>query len=594
MRIYEHKINYSNYQFMNILKNKWVQRFGALVVVAFVGMVYTYFFGGEEESIASAKVVETVEAGTVSTSIETTGEIVAAEILDLDVYKLDARIDELGVSNGAHVEEGDLLFAFDQSDVAIEIAASQIDVEEAQLALSIQQEESGDINTTIASLKNEITQLETDLSQYGDDKETALRDFLNKNIEAVPTDERYKQQVSDTAPTLGGVYNSTEKGEYHLVVYASGEESGYSYKLSGLEGGVYPVYVGKEVNLGTRGLTITFSANGLSAKDEWVISLPNTEAPEYPDNLDDYNDAIERINESIESDTVSLANKKTQLAQAQRGDTSFQRELSVETASLAVSRAQVDLQDKIDQQGERYIEAPFSGTVTGMDNVVVGATPTNDSSDPVTFGSLISDEFHASFSLGASDIDKVYVGQKVEVTLTSISGSEPLMAEIVEVSSLPDSSTVAQYGVLALVTEVPEGINLRDGMLADIAIIQEEKEDVVRVPSSAVSYDGTQAQVTVLMDLSDQELKQVERMGILRVTDTSAFTSYKQDVEIGLVGQYYVEILSGLEEGTIIEVSSVSVSSDEDTSVVDDARMGPGGGGGNPPAGAAAMGAARG
>ncbi len=580
---------------MDIFKNTWVQRIGAFfIALTFVGAIYIFFFGGEDETVASAKVVQTVDKGTVSTSIETTGEIEAAEVLDLDVYKLAERIDAVGISNGVHVEEGDLLFAFDQSDVDIEISASQIDVDEAELALEIQQQESGDINTSITSLKNEIALLETDLAGYPDDKNDTLRDFLNENIEAVSSDDRYDVQVDKTAPTIGGYYNSTIEGEYHIKIFASSEESGYSYTLSGLESGTYPVYLNTKVNLGTRGLTITFTSTDIRARDEWVVSLPNTGASEYPENLKDYQDAIERIDESIESDTVSLANKKTQLSQAERGDTSFQRQLDVESAKLAVSRAYVDLQDKVAEQDERYIVAPFSGTVVGMENVVVGATPTKDSDDPVTFGSLISDEFHATFSLGASDIDKVSVGQKVEVTLTSVSGSEPLTAEIVEVSSLPDSSTVAQYEVKALITEVPEGINLRDGLLADIAIIQEEKEDVLRVPSSAVTYSGTQAQVTVLEDLSDTELKQIERMGILRVTDTSTFTSYAKDVEIGLIGQYYVEILSGLEEGDIISVSSVSVSTEEDTSVVDDARMGPGGGGGSPPAGAAAMGAMRG
>jgi multidrug efflux pump subunit AcrA (membrane-fusion protein) len=530
--------------------------------VVLISVAGYLFFRGDTTNTASAAIIaHQVSTGTVTTGIQTTGKIVAANTLDLNVYKLTSRIDEVSIANGTHVKEGQLLFAFDQSDVAVDIAQSQIGIREAQLSLEVEKSGVADPNTTITTLKNDIVKLENNIAQSESDIRTALRTFLNSNLEAVPTDSRYDEQVNETAPQVGGVYTHTARGEYVIQIYASGETSGYSYHLSGLESGTYPVFLGAETSLGTRGLTITFPSSGVGSRDEWVVAVPNTEAPEYSQNLEDYDDAVLTIRENTQSDTVALANKKVLLEQAERGDTTSKRELNVESAALAIDKARVDLQKGIDTRNERRIIAPFSGTVEGIENVVVGATPTKDSNDSINFGVLISDDFMTTFSLNANDVGKISLGQKVLVTLTSVPESVPLEAEIVEISSLPDSSAVAQYEVLARISvSSSASIDLREGMLADIEIVQEEKSDVVRIPVSAISYSEGKAKVTVVEGLSEQQYTQVQRMGIVRSEGTPTYTTFEKNIEIGLRGQYYVEVLSGIETGEILVVTSTTAT----------------------------------
>ncbi len=358
------------------------------------------------------------------------------------------------------------------------------------------------------------------------------------------------------------MYNSTLQGEYLIELYASGEDSGLSFTIKGLETGTYPVYLGTETEFGAHGLTITFPATGNASRDEWTVRIPNKNTAEFLTTIEDYEEAVSEINEDIESDTIALKNKRIQLAQAERGDTSFQRDLNVESAALAIEKARVDLQKGVDNRDERIITAPFSGTVESMENVVVGATPTKDNDDPINFGALISDQFMTSFSLSANDVDKIEIGQKVLVTLTSIPGSTPLTAEIVEISSLPDSSTVAQYKVLANITIKDESsIRLRDGMLADIEIVEKEKKEVLRIPVSAISYSEGQAKVKIIENLSNEQQTQAEKMGIIRTGENTTHTTLELPVELGLRGQYYVEVLSGLNGGEILEVSSLDSTS---------------------------------
>ena len=538
---------------------------------------YFLLRSGGTQAVTSAMVVHQVTTGPVSTGIQTTGKVKAAEILDLNVYKLASRIDVVHVENGTHVDVGDLLFSFDQSDSAVAIANSQLKLRDAQLGLEVAQQAAGDPNTTITTLKNDISVLEQNLLQYQDDLRTGQRDFFNADLTAEPGRDRYDQQVEKAAPTIGGLYNNSERGAYLIKLYASNEKSGLSYTLSGLESGSYPVYPGVETPLGTRGLTITFPSSGISNQDVWVIAVPNTYDPDYPKNKEAYDDTVRSINDNIDSDTVLLENKRTQLAKAQRSDTNDQRDLMVQTAALAVDQAKVDLQKHVDTGNERRIIAPFVGTVEGMENVVVGATPTptKDSNDPIDLGSIISDEFLVTFSLGANDVDKVSLGQKVRVTLTSVPNSSPLDAVITEVSSLPDTNTVAQYSVSARIdTGNLNGLNLRDGMLADVEIVQEEKTNVVRIPVSAVQYQDGTAYVTVLEGLSDQQKQQASRMGIVR-TDVTNPTEVERKVTLGLRGSFYAEVTDGLVVGDLVKVSGVSGDANQ-APVVQNARFGPG------------------
>ena len=67
-------------------KNRWALGI-FMVVVAALGYYYFFLRDTSETSVATYAVVETISLGTVSSGIETTGTIMAAQKLDLDVYK---------------------------------------------------------------------------------------------------------------------------------------------------------------------------------------------------------------------------------------------------------------------------------------------------------------------------------------------------------------------------------------------------------------------------------------------------------------------------------------------------------------------------
>lgn len=558
-------------------------RYHAAAILIMAGGLYYYTVIYQTDATATATfyAVTTVDTGTVSSGIETTGTIMAAEKLDIDVYKQMSRIDTVNVQNGGHVDAGDIMLSFDKSDAYVSSASANVAVTEAALNLETEQQNATDPSTTIRTLENQIAGYQKTITDTESDLIDAYRDFLNTSLEAEPATSQASRLADQTTPTLSGRYVGSSEGTYTIKIYSSAADSGYSYTVSGLESGTRAVVFGKANDLGTRGLTITFPTD-IATGDTWVVAVPNTTIATYPDTKRSYENKVADIKKNAADAAVSLANAQQNLADAKAADSSSYRSLAVSKAASSLSEARQRLAEAYDVVQERDIVAPFAGTVEGMENVVAGATPTGGESDSINLGTLISDDFLVTFSLGAADAAKVTAGQKVNVTVTSFTEQPTFTATITQVSSLPQSDGVAQYEVLARLdyNHASATKKLREGMLADIEVVQEEKVDVLRVPTTALTYEGRTAYVTIADSLTPEQLVEVEQMGIIR-TLTDPLVTYTKAVEVGITGQYYVEIVSGLAAGN--HIISTTLAESAATSVVE--QSGPGGGrtGGNAP-----------
>ena len=562
-----------------IRTNKWYIIITAIFAVGVYYYLNIYSTQAAEEPV-SFYVVDAVERGEVTSGIQTTGDIVAAQKLDIDVYKQLSRIDVVNVQNGSHVDANDVLISFDKSDAYVDTQSSKASVAEAALSLQTAQTNASDPNTQISIKENQIVGYQKIITDAEQDKIDAYRNFLNEDLEVTPHTDRNSALDDRTEPLLSGRYVSDTEGQYIIEVYASGADSGYTYRVSGLETMTGSVVFGKAVNLGSRGLKITFP-DDTKSNDKWIVYVPNNKIATYFETEKDYKETITDLEKVISDATINIANTEQELQDLREVDTGSYRDLTIEKAEANLAVANQRLYENYDIVQERDIVAPFSGTVEGMENVVAGATPTGGTSDTINLGTLISDEFLTTFSLGATDVAKVSVGQKVKVTVTSFAQQPVFEATITQISSLPESSGVAQYEVQALLTydRATSETILREGMLADIEVVEEESSDALRIPTSAITYEQGTAKVTVVDALTEEQQQQAARIGIIRTEGTTVAT-YEVEVEVGIVGQYYVEIISGLSDGDIIVASALSETPTE--SVVGQTGFGLGGGGTRP------------
>ncbi len=558
---------------MQLLFKKYRFVLGGLLLLTVASYYYFYVYKADSASTNAAyAVVDTVAKGPVSSGIQTTGKIIAEQKLDLNVYKRLNRIDVVNVSNGNHVEKGSVLMAFDKSASLVDVQSSRVAIADAQLTLQNEQANAGDPNTKVRTLENQIASYKKAISDAQSDLDTAYLDFLNDHIEILPTGSNYPTLVQITYPTLGGRYVGTKEGTYQIDVYASGASSGYSYRLSGLETGTESIVLGQTMPLGTKGLTISFPSTYHNV-GSWIVSLPSKTSGTEVETKQEYDQTVADLNEKIKTAEVNLKNAQQDLADAIATDSTAYRDLGVDKASLAVREAQQKLSQNYDVLKDKNIVAPFSGTIQDMANVVVGATPTGGTSDSISLGTLISDSFLTTFTLSATDVAKVKVGQKVKVTATSFPQKPVFEGSITSISSLPSTTGVAQYEVLARLDydATKATIALREGVLADVEVVEQEKSDVLRIPISALSYTEGKPSVKVVESLTDAQKAEVAKTGIIKM-DGAGIISHAVSIELGIVGTYYAEVTHGLAEGSLIETTATAEAS---TSVVDQARFGP-------------------
>lgn len=535
-------------QINKIWQKKW------LLAVIISGSFLGYYFLAADtisEAEGTFAVVETVTKGVVSSGIETSGTIVAARKLDLNVYKQSGRIEAVNVRNAGRVNEGDIILSFDKSKALVSTQSARVAVAESALAVAIEEAKFSDPNSSLRTLQNTVISLNQDLIQAEKDKEQAQRDFFNANKAAVPGSDLTEGK---NRPIISGLFAGSAPGTYTIVVYASAAPSGLSYAVTGLESGREAVIDSIATPIGSSGLKITFPPD-VAARDSWIVHVPNREASEYIENKAKYEKSLSDLAEVIRTKKVEIANTEQQIKNETQTDNMSHRELALTRALARLAASRQQLTENVDEVQEQDIVAPFSGTVEGMRNVVVGASPTGATNDSVSLGTLVSDDFLVTFDLSAVDVAKVSVGQKVLVEVTSFPGLAPLEASILEISSLPKSAGVAQYTVQALIALPAESeIQLREGLLAQVMVVDQEVTDVLKIPRSALTYQNGQARVQVLNELTPEQAQELDRLGLVKSVE-GVFPSRFVDVVIGISGAYDVEVKEGLTEGMQILVT---------------------------------------
>lgn len=359
----------------------------ALILIALV--TFFVFFNKDEASL----VVEETEGGVPVSlysldvsqdgSVVTTGRVESAQEADLS-FTSGGNIQNTYVKIGSKVGSGQVLAALDAKDEIASVVQS-----EAQLKL--------------AKVELENTRKRQSTAVSG-----SSAGFISSNLQAYPTSNTLNNvRNEDLSPVISGNYNSKIEGVYTLTLYSSGQDSGLSFKYSGLENGVAAVSTKAPIPLGTRGLYIQWPETIISNSSVvWEIPVPNKRSSQYIDSENNLEQALVSQQTSI----------KTQEAQVQ-----------IAEASLSAARARLE---------SKRLRAPFSGTVTDVSKGV--GEFVNGGQGIVSLVSNGQKLIEVNLSSRASQIvtigdsviiDSVYVG-KVAAIAPAISGNTGVRATI--------------------------------------------------------------------------------------------------------------------------------------------------------------------
>jgi HlyD family secretion protein len=264
----------------------------------------------------------------------------------------------------------------------------------------------------------------------------------------------------------------------------------------------------------------------------------------------------------LEAAELQLANAQARLAELTAGPNTIelaQARAAVANATLGRLQAETALEDAT-------LRAPFAGLVTAVD--LVAGSPTGSNAAAIALVDRTA--LHVDLKLSENDVVAVRAGQPVTLTFDSLSG-KALAGSVDYVAPAAESSNgVVTYAVrVGLVSGAPE---VRVGMTANVVIVTAEKHNVLLVPNTALLPSGS-GQVVLLLSRAAgsgaDDTPGQDRAGALvpRVAPGTppgaaggtvggrlvAGGAAQVPVDAGLTDGTYTEIVSGLQEGDLID-----------------------------------------
>ena len=191
---------------------------------------------------------------------------------------------------------------------------------------------------------------------------------------------------------------------------------------------------------------------------------------------------------------------------------------SVEAAQQAIEQA--------------TIVSPIGGTVISVD--IAAGDSVSAASDTQTIVVEGDGGYEATLSVSVDDIDRIDVDQPAQ--LVPDGGGPAVAGNVVAISQVPDSSgSTANYRVTVGLSG--DTSQLRNGNVGDVAIVVDSGDDVIAVPTSAVTTTANGHTVDVV-DPVTGEVSTVR-------------------VRIGAVGPQWTEITQGIDAGQTVVIADV-------------------------------------
>jgi HlyD family secretion protein len=242
----------------------------------------------------------------------------------------------------------------------------------------------------------------------------------------------------------------------------------------------------------------------------------------------------------------------------------------LEAADFGVSQAQAALEETQDQLSKTIIRAPISGKVTRLsveagETVVIG-TMNNPGSLILTISDLSVVE--AVMEVDETDVPEIALGDSAVVELDAFPDRQfsGRVTEIGNSAIVPPSTTAGTGQTAAIDFEVvitldDPGIQLRPDLSATADVITALREGVTAIP--IISLTVREEEESADAEIEEEDSNQVERPegpvarglqtreieGVFVVRDGIATFV---EVEVGITGQEYFEILSGVEPGDTV------------------------------------------
>lgn len=543
-------------------KRYWVPLVIIVLITAFIIIT----------AINKNKVVYTTESAVLKNlkqTVEVTGTVESADDINLN-FAASGRVGAVLVKIGDQVKANQILARLSAGDVASQVADAQaaLDVAKSNLAQLMAGASSEDINVTQRELENAKTTYQTALDSLANLQQTSNEEINNYRTVGLNTlSDKYfaiqysldivKDAIMDTdADTYLFVTNvqllNNTKDLYNQVIRQNAILAPYIEKAkttkdqadiltaldvlkqtlemnSNLVSDTYDLMLATvitDVYTPTIVNSLKSSLNTQNSTLNTAITSVQTVASNITNKEIYYQGQITAANNSVTAalNSLNLAQARLDLKQAPA------RSFEIDVAQANIRRAQATVARYYSMMSDTMIKAPVDGLVTKI-NVDVGE---QSSVSQAAMSMIGLSNTQVKVDVPESDITKLKVGNTVDITLDAFGNDQIFNGTVTFID--PASTVISEV----IYYKVTVGFNTKDekiksGMTANLTILTNNKDNVLVVPSRAVSARGDTRYVQVL-----QDDKSVEK-----------------EVQVGLKGDDGLwEISSGLESGEKVIIST--------------------------------------
>ncbi len=500
-----------------------------------------------------------VERGTMRMTVSGSGQVSAENQLELTA-KAAGDITSLSVKNGDSVKRGALIASIDSRVAQKAVRDAQVNLESAKLAL--QKLEQPATALTLTQAKNALTDAENSLESNYDDGFNEVSDtflalpsvmsgvdtILNDNTANASQDNAfaYADMIDDIEPRVNMFRDDAirkyaeARTEYDALLITYKATSRFSNKPA-LERLILETYdMTKTVAEATKSLSdfLNLVNDNLVLRDRTIPTILTTHRDSLTGFISTGNTqlvSLLSIKDGIISAKQSIGEKTEALRDLEDGTD----KLDLDSQKLVVKQRENTLRDAQEDLADYSLRAPFDGTVAKLN--VKRADRVSSGTSVATF---ITANAVAEISLNEIDAANVAVGQKAELTFDAVENLK-IDGSVVEIDTVGTvSSGVVTYTVtIGFETDS----RIKPGMTVNADIITKTLENALLVPAGAIKSERNNSYVETIAGAT---------RGREAVTSEAAPTQVT--IETGATNDTQTEVLSGLNEGDVIIIRTIS------------------------------------
>jgi len=548
-----------------------------LAVVCVLVLSGVWFFLGRNNGAAAEDATYTtvpVERRNISAEVTGSGTLEAANSYSVTSL-LEGSILSADFEEGDQVEQGQVLYSIDASDVASSLEQAEISLNQAQRNYNNKVENQDDL-TCRSTIAGRVVSLDVEL---GDDVSAG------QTIATIRNSDMMSLTVPFPADDVTGFF----LGQSATVTLDSTFET-----LTGTVTEISAVETVSTGNMILRDVTVNVpNPGGLSLDQRAAVEITGigSSAGGSFAYLDEAAVTAEASGEvtAIYVSEGDWANKNQRLL-ALSSDTLVD---DIQSASEALRNAQLSLENRNKQLDDYTITSPISGTIVDKNY------KTGETSEANQVLCTIYDLSYLTMTLSVDELDisDITVGQTVSITADAVEG-KTYKGIVTKVSVAGTASNgVTTYPVTVRIDETD---GLLPGMSADATIVLDSVQQVLTIPAAALMR-GNQVMVTADSPSAKNADNEPSATGDMpgqqpdatQPTDTNvnapdsavqpsaAYVSIT--VTTGISDDTYIEITAGLQEGDTIAYIKTNTT---DSGFGQMNGMGPMPGGGMPGGGA--------